>query len=96
MQQITRDSVDAFLNGRKFKRGNMMVENDKMYLHGNIIAWIDINGYLWICDGGGWQTVTTKDRLNALPNVSIQQKKFVWYLNGERWDGNKTRIGKVR
>lgn len=95
MRKITRDAVDAFLNGREFRQGNMRVENDKMYLHGNIIAWIDCNNYLWICDGG-YQTVTTKERLNALPNVSIKQKSFTWYLNGERWDGTQIRIGKVR
>ena len=41
----------------------------------------------------GWFTNTTKERLNALPNVSIQQKKGVWYLNGEKWNGQIKEIG---
>jgi hypothetical protein len=36
----------------------------------------------------GWPTNTTKDRLNALPNVHIHQLKGMWYLNGEKWDGS--------
>ena len=35
----------------------------------------------------GWETATTKERLNALPNVRIQQKKGIWYLNDVEWDG---------
>jgi hypothetical protein len=48
-------------------------------------------GHLYICDGG-YQSVTTKERLNALPNVHIYQKDYQWYLNDKKWDGNNTRI----
>ena len=40
----------------------------------------------------GWPTRTTKDRLNALPNVHIHQLKGMWYLNGEKWDGSSTSV----
>ena len=30
--------------------------------------------------------------MNALPNVHIQQKNFVWYLNGKEWNGALTDI----
>jgi len=52
---------------------------------------MDYNGDLWINDAG-WQTVTTKERLNGFPTVNIQQKDFEWFLNGERWDGSKIRV----
>ena len=38
----------------------------------------------------GLPTVTTKDRLNALPGVSINQKNGKWFLNGKLWDGKWT------
>lgn len=94
MRQITREAVDAFMNGYCYKKSNMKVTCGKMYLHGNKIAWFDINNRLWI-DTCGWWTNTTKERLNALPNVRIQQKNFDWFLNGEYWDGKPKCIGRV-
>ena len=35
----------------------------------------------------GWFSNTTKERLNALPNVHITQKNWVWYLNEKEWNG---------
>ena len=43
----------------------------------------------------GWESNTTKERLNGLPGVSIRQKNWSWFLNGEEWDGNWKRIGVV-
>ena len=95
MRKITRDSVNAFLNRQTFKRQNMEVTSfdDSFYLklHGNTIAVLHGDGTLMITDAG-WQSNTTKERLNGLPNVNIHQKNFVWYLNGEEWSGNLTQI----
>jgi hypothetical protein len=93
MRKITQESVDAFMNARKFKKANMEVEVlpnvTVLKLHGNEIAYRynDPERTLSITDAG-WQTNTTKERLNGIPNVHIHQKKFVWYLNGEEWNGN--------
>ena len=75
----------------EFKRSNTQVILDPsgcayLSLHRNCIAYHEPNGELKITNCG-WSTVTTKDRLNALPSVHIQQRKGVWYLNGEEWDG---------
>ena len=35
----------------------------------------------------GYKTATTKERLNALPNVNIKQVKGEWFLNGVEWNG---------
>ena len=43
----------------------------------------------------GWQSNTTKERLNGLPNVGIYQKNWQWYLNGNEWNGEWTRVGIV-
>jgi len=90
MRKITREACQAFENGRQYKKSNTQVishnENKiKMYLHGNLIACKGKAG-TYISDGG-WKSNTTKERLNGLTGVHIQQKNFVWYLNGEAWDG---------
>jgi len=96
MRQITNDSVNAFLNGKNFKKGNMEVlhveENEAtyLYLHDNVIA-KRLKGKLSI-SSCGWKTNTTKERLNALPNVHIMQANFIWYLNGKEWDGKMIEV----
>jgi len=93
MRQITKESVNAFMNDKTFNKQNMSVEIlpnvTILKLHDNAIAYRynDPRRTLSITNCG-WQTNTTKERLNALPNVSIQQKNFIWYLNGEEWNGN--------
>ena len=98
-RKITQESVSAFLAGRKFKKGNMSVEVElgytKLKLHGNTIATIDALGVLSISNAG-WQSNTTKERLNGLPNVHINQKNWSWYLNGNVWDGTWKRISIVK
>lgn len=94
MRQITREAVDAFMNGYCYKKSNIKVTCGEMYLHGNKIAWFDINGQLWI-DTCGYHTNTTKERLNALPGVHIKTKNYQLYLNGEYWDGSKICVGRI-
>lgn len=90
MRAITKESINAFLNKKPFKKDNMHVEIDNnksfLYLHNNLIAILDANNNLSISNGN-WFSNTTKERLNALPNVRIQQKNYVWYLNGIEWNG---------
>ena len=38
----------------------------------------------YILDSGGWQTSTTKGRINEYAPVYIYQKKHVWYIS---WQG---------
>lgn len=94
MRQITREAMEAFCEGRRFKKSNMEVTGNSMYLHGNKIAWRDRNHQLWISNCG-WQSNTTKERLNALPNVHIIQINYTWFLNGVEWDGRPICIGRV-
>jgi len=92
MRQITNDSINAFLNARKFNRQNMSVEVlpnvTILKLYGNSIAfkYNDPEKTLSITNCG-WFSNTTKERLNALPNVNIYQKNFEWFLNDKKWDG---------
>lgn len=92
MRQITNDSINAFMNAKPFSRQNMIVEVlpnvTILKLHNNAIAYRynDPERTLKITNCG-WFSNTTKERLNALPNVHIQQKNWNWYLNGKEWDG---------
>lgn len=99
-RQITRDAVNAFLLFEPFKRGNTEVKVERigshfrveLYLHGKMIASRQSNrNYISIRDAG-WPTVTTKERLNGLPNVDIYQKNSVWFLNDRRWDGSLVNV----
>ena len=98
MRKITSESVDKFLSREPFKKSNMEVDQCfgqfRLKLHGNTIAVLDEFGMLSISNAG-WESNTTKERLNGLPHVRINQKKFQWYLNGNEWNGEWTRVGIV-
>ena len=97
MRKIEQQMNEAILNRKDFFKGNTSVENyitetgareAVVKLHGNHIA--TIGDTLQICDAG-WQTVTTKSRLNALLNefaygCYVFQKNFDWFLGDA--DGN--------
>ena len=87
MRQISQDAAYALIHGTPFKQSNTKVEAGVLTLHGNPIAKVE-NGKLFI-SSAGWETATTKDRLNALPDVSVHQKKGVWYLNNEPWNNSE-------
>ena len=97
MRKIEQQMNEAILNRKDFFKGNTSVENyitetgareAIVKLHGNHIA--TVGDTLQICDAG-WQTVTTKSRLNALLNEFAEgcyvfQKNFDWFLGDS--DGN--------
>lgn len=101
MRQITEESVNAFLTARKFNKSNMSVEVlpnvTILKYQGNSIAYKynDPNKTIAITNCG-WESVTTKERLNGVISLSglnikpIYQKNFIWYLDGKNWDGNLT------
>jgi len=99
MRKITKESINAFNESRTYKSGNMSVKVlpnvTVLCLHGNEIAYRynDPEQTLSITNCG-WFSNTTKERLNALNGVSIQQKKGVWYLNGKEWSGDLIDIKK--
>ena len=91
MRQITRLAADAFINGRNFSRQNMTVSHNVgnvalMYLHGNLIAERASDGVLRMTLAG-WNTPTTRERLNGLLEVMnidgcFYQKNFEPYFDG--------------
>ena len=79
----------AITNGRNFSSGNTTVTHEDgvaiITLHGNKIAEVGDN-FVRLFDGG-YQSKTTKSRLNAilqvhgLPGEGVFQKKGQWFLN---------------
>ena len=89
MRKIESQMNAAIQANKNWSSGNtQVVTNDgvsTVYLHGNKIALVDDTS-LTVFDGG-WQSNTTKSRLNALINEfcngftdGIFQKDFLWYV----------------
>ena len=89
MRKIESQMNAAIHANECWKSGNTeVVTNDNVstvYLHGNKIAMVDDTS-LTVFDGG-WQSNTTKSRLNALINEfcngftdGIFQKDFQWFI----------------
>jgi hypothetical protein len=76
------------------KLNNPLYGTYRLKLHNNTIAIIDELGVLSVSNAG-WASNTTKERLNGIPGVSVNQKNWNWYLNGNEWSGEWTRIGIV-
>ena len=97
MRKITEEAVNKFINKEAFKSGNTQVtihkETAYFYLHGNNIAILD-NEELFISTCG-WETTTTKERLNGIllkvlgSKYQIRQKNFIWYIKDEPLNGTK-------
>lgn len=101
MRKIEIEAKKAFYAGQKFAKSNVSIQVSefseigkvsKYYLHGNLIAEYFHNTGLLKINDAGWQTVTTKSRLNSLlPSGSyIHQKNHIWYLNGEEFTSSKS------
>ena len=90
MRKIEQQMNNAISNNENWQSANTTVTIDKetntssVYLHGNLIATVTDND-MTIYDGG-YQSNTTKSRLNALCNAfcisgeGVFQKDFTWYV----------------
>ena len=95
MRKIEMEMNSAIRYRRNFSKANTSVRCFKtngittdvdVFLHGNHIASLDTASNQLTIKDGGWQSVTTKSRLNALldefaPSMGIFQKDWVWYLS---------------
>ena len=95
MRKIEMEMNSAIRYRRNFSKANTSVRCFKtngittdvdVFLHGNHIASLDTASNQLTIKDGGWQSVTTKSRLNALldefaPSMGIFQKDWIWYLS---------------
>jgi hypothetical protein len=89
-RKISQAVAGAFIAGIEMTNSNTRTDGQSLWLFGNKIAEKRADG-LYITNAG-WFSATTKERLNALPSVSIYQAKKEWYLNGNKWDGKWIKI----
>ena len=90
MRKIEQEMNRAIRYRRNFSKSNTSVtcyrEEIEIRLHGNLIGTVDTaSNQLRIFDGG-WQTVTTKSRLNALcdefaTGMGVFQKNWDWFVS---------------
>ena len=88
MRLIERQMNAAITKQQDWKKDNTEVQNidgvSFVFLHGNKIAEVGDN-FIVLMDGG-WQTVTTKSRLNAILRAhgigheAVFQKNHVWHF----------------
>ena len=83
MTKISKETSEAFLNNKYYSNTNTKVMGGAIYLYKNKIAIINHDTKIVEISLARWNTKTTRDRLNAIQNVSIRVKKGVPYLNGE-------------
>lgn len=89
-RKVTTQIVSAFIAGNKLTVGNSHTDGTSLFLHGNRIAEKRPDG-IYITNAG-WATNVTRERLNGLPGVSICQRNWNWFLNGNAWGGEWTKI----
>ena len=95
MRKIESMMCQAVSNNQDWRLANTEVQydattgNSNVYLHGNHIATVTED--TMVIFDGGWQTTTTKSRLNALlsafcPGARVFAKRGEWFVN----NGNET------
>ena len=92
MRKIETEMQNALCNRVNWSKANTSVSVDNegnqfVTLHGNLIAQISNFGDIKL-SSCGWQTVTTKSRLNAildtfLSGIGVYQKNFEWFIGGD-------------
>ena len=91
MRKIEKQMNKALRTFSNWSSGNTTVTSTpnemKVHLHGNHIATLNKATMTINLFDGGWQSNTTKSRLNAIlsefryGDCSVFQKNFTWFLN---------------
>ncbi len=82
MRKVTQLIKKAFDNGTSLKVGNTRTDGQTVWLHGNAIVKRDADGLVrWSL--AGWNTPTTRERVNGIVNAGVFQFKFEPVLNGQ-------------
>ena len=82
MRKVTEQIKQAFDNGQKLKVRNTKTDGKTVWLHGNAIVKRDPDGLVrWSL--AGWNTPTTRERVNGIANANVCQFKFEPVLNGQ-------------
>jgi len=82
MRKVTETIKEAFEQGISKKVGNTETDGQTVWLHGNPIVKRDPDGLVrWSL--AGWNTPTTRERVNGIANANVCQVEFEPVLNGQ-------------
>lgn len=90
MRKITKEIVAAFMNHETKRIGNSSTNGTVLYLHENKIA-VHTKGGIEVTTAG-WNTPTTRERLNGITGVRVNVRQGKLYLNDRPWDGSWTEV----
>ena len=82
MRQVTEQIKRAFENGQPLKVGNTRTDGASVFLHGNEIVRRDASGLVF-ATLAGWNTPTTRERVNGITGMGFHQVGFVACIDGE-------------
>jgi hypothetical protein len=87
MRQVTKKIKEAFEQGKSLKIDHTETDGQTVWLYGNAIVKRDPDGLVrWSL--AGWNTPTTRERVNGIANAGVCQFKFEPVLNGEVIDSS--------
>ena len=81
MRKVTAQIKQAFERGEAKTVGNTTTDGKTVWLHGNAIIKRDASGFV-IWSLAGWNTPTTRERVNGIVNAGVHQVNFEPVLNG--------------
>jgi len=85
MRKVTEQIRNAFLNGKALKIGNTRTDGNRVWLHGNLIVERTEKGDIF-ATLAGWNTPTTRERVNGITGLNFHQVNFEACQNGEPID----------
>ena len=81
MRKVSRQIKAAFEAGKSRTIGNTTTNGASVFLHGNQIIKREAGKVFWTL--AGWNTVTTRERVNTIAGAGLYQKGFTPYVNGK-------------
>jgi hypothetical protein len=88
MRKVTQQIKEAFDQGTSKKVGNTRTDGQTVWLHGNEIIKRDAVGLVF-ATLAGWNTPTTRERVNGITGLCFSQKNFTPLLNGNEVDSSE-------
>ena len=76
MRKVTRQIIQAWARGDSLTLGNTSTNGEAIWLHGNPIAWKTGDDDVIALTLCGWNTVTTRERLNGILHLKGAGYRF--------------------
>ncbi len=87
MRKITQEIKKAFEQGTAKKIGNTRTDGVSVFLHGNEIVRRDVSGLVF-ATLAGWNTPTTRERVNGITGFGFHSVGFEACINGQPIDSS--------